>query len=99
MPLVGSFSSRRLLVTLEQLNMNLNFNMRKSAVNEIMPSLDTNGQDLTLEYSLNSPEFYKSVIKDKVYYYWLFGLAVTILLIALYLLKICWTLPRTKDTG
>lgn len=64
-----------------------------------MPNLDTNGQDLALQYRLDSPEFYKSIIQKKVYYYWIFGVGVTFTLLSLYFLKICWTVPRSSDTG
>jgi len=68
-------------------------------MSEILPTLDTYGQDLALQYKLDSPEFYKSIIKKDTYYYWVFGIVVTIILALLYLLKICWTAPRTNDTG
>lgn len=52
-----------------------------------------------LEYKLDDPEFYKSVIKNNTQYYWLFGCFITVILIMLYLLKICWTIPKTSNTG
>lgn len=40
------------------------------------------------------------LLKDKdSYYYWIFGISVIAILCALYLIKICWTVPRTNDTG
>lgn len=54
---------RRVLLTLDDLNIGVNFNIQKAVINEILPELDTSGQDLALEYKLNSPEFYKSVVK------------------------------------
>lgn len=47
MPLIKQFS-RRMLLTLEDLNMKVNFNMAKAAISEILPTLDTSGQDLSL---------------------------------------------------
>jgi hypothetical protein len=34
-----------------------------------------------------------------VYYFWTFGAVLTLLLLTLSLLKICWTLPKTTDAG
>lgn len=56
--------TRRALLTLEELNMQINFNMQRAAIQEILPELETSGQDLAIEYKLDSPEFYKSIVKN-----------------------------------
>lgn len=95
MPIIGSFTRRRLSAS----NVNFNFNMKKSAVNEIMPSIDTNGGDLSIVHPLDSPEFKKSLFNNQSYFYWAFGAIITLTIVLLYLLKICWVVPQTKDAG
>jgi hypothetical protein len=73
--------------------------MKKEVINQLMPSLDTNNKDLILSYRLDNPEFYKSVLQKQKQYYWLFGMMVTVLIILLYFIKVCCTVPTTKDAG
>ena len=79
--------------------MQITFSMKQSAVNELLPQLDTNGQDLGLDYKLDSPEFYKSVIKNEKYFFHIFGISVVGLLLLVYLIKICLVIPMTNDAG
>jgi hypothetical protein len=55
MPMLSFSSSRLLLASLDQLNIQLNFNMKRAVIDEIMPTLDTKGQDLNLQYNLQQP--------------------------------------------
>jgi hypothetical protein len=43
MPMIGSLNRRLLLLNLFQLNINMNLNMKKQVINQILPTLDTNG--------------------------------------------------------
>jgi hypothetical protein len=52
LPMTGSPHSRRLLISLDQLNIQLSFKMRRAVINEILPKVRTNGQELSLQYSL-----------------------------------------------
>jgi hypothetical protein len=73
--------------------------MKKSAVHQIMPSIDTVGLDLSMSQPLNSPEFKKSLFHNQTYIYWTFGAIISVTIVLLYLLKICWLVPQTKDAG
>lgn len=79
--------------------MQVNFNMKRSAIEEILPTLDTNGDDLALEYKLDQPEFYKSVVRTQNYYFFVFGAVVVAVLLLFYLLKVCLLIPTTNDAG
>lgn len=73
--------------------------MKKSTANQILTSLDTNGQDLALEYNLKDSEFQRSVINTHFYLYFLFGVVVTIALVINYLVKIICSVRMTSDAG
>lgn len=55
MPMLSFSNSRLLLASLDQLNIQLSFNMKRAVIDEIMPTLDTKGQDLALQYNLQQP--------------------------------------------
>ena len=72
--------------------------MHESTIRQLYPELDVSG-DLALEYGLDNPEFYSSIVENKNYYYFIFGYIVSALLAIVYLFKILCTVPQTEDTG
>lgn len=50
-----SFQNKRVLFSLDELSMGVNFQMKRAALDEILPDLDTNRQDLSIEYFMNEP--------------------------------------------
>ncbi len=50
-----SFQNKRVLFSLDDLNMAVNFQMKRAALDEILPDLDTNRQDLSIEYFMDEP--------------------------------------------
>jgi len=50
-------------------------------------------------YNLQSPEFYKSIIKNKSYIYHYFGFGVSVLLVLIYYLKSLIIVPESNDKG
>lgn len=54
MPFLNSHN-KRVLFSLDELNMAVNFQMKRAALDEILPDLDTNRQDLSMEYFMDEP--------------------------------------------
>lgn len=52
-----------------------------------------------MSYNLKEPEFQRSATTGHLYFYFLFGVVVTIALIINYMIKICWSVPMTSDCG
>ena len=57
------------------------------------------GGDLFLKNNINDPTFYASVIKDQNFGYYIFGTAVTILMLVIYFVKATVTVPSSLDKG
>jgi hypothetical protein len=55
--------------------------------------------DFMIDYDLSSPEFYKSSIQEQSHYYFLIGIVFTLLFVGQYVVKLCFTVPKTNDCG
>jgi hypothetical protein len=71
--------------------------MSSSVVSSVLPSA-SHGGGLYLNYNANQPEFMASLQQLNSYYYWIFGLIVTLYMILFYGAKMV-VLPRKKDNG
>lgn len=97
MPFVKT--ARRLLQdTSTDLGFNLKFMLNEQATHDIMPKLAHLG-DLYLDYPYSDPEFYESYLRNRPYYYFIFGLAITLVLLIGYTVKLCCLSPRSRDRG
>jgi hypothetical protein len=68
------------------------------AAHDIMPNIDQIG-DLYLGYPYSDSAFYDSYISNKSYYYFIFGMIVTLILLVGYTTKLCFYLPTSKERG
>lgn len=71
--------------------------MSSSAVSTVLPSA-SHGGGLYLNYNTNQPEFIASLQKLNSYYYWIFGLIVTLYMILYFAAKMV-ILPKRIDNG
>lgn len=94
-----SGETRRMLVGSNvDLNYEFKLFMTEQAIHDILPNLDHLG-DLYLESPLSEPEFYKSYVEKKNYFYFLIGLSITVLLVLIYIVKITCLVPKTPNKG
>lgn len=96
MPLVKG--SRLLIDSSVDLGFNLKFMLSEKATHEIMPTFQHLG-DLYLDYPYSDSAFYDSYIRSQTFYYFLFGLIVTVLLFLGYSIKICCLSPGGRERG
>lgn len=99
MPFFKKPEKKRLLLSVNDLNSNVQYRLYESAIREIYPGLDTSGGDLALEYGLDNPEFYRSIVAKKQYNYFIFGYLVSLFMLISYLVKVLYTVPTTEDPG
>jgi len=96
MPLL---SSRRLLTELSlNTKMKTKIEMTEVGVNSLFPSVHHKGT-FYMKYKLSEPEFYRSVVNNKTYYYEYFGLVISIFLVILYFCKSMIIVPDSADKG
>ena len=93
-------SNRLLLSSSNSVNMmyKLNFMMSEQSIHDVQPNLDHFGS-LLLNNQMDDATFYRSCLKHRTYHYYIFGLAITVLLFLIYFVKVCCLLPATKDRG
>ena len=76
--------------------MNNNFKtkieMTEEGINSLFPEVHHSGS-FFMKYKLSEPEFYRSVINTKTYYYQYFGFSVSVILVVLYLVKALFIAP------
>ena len=89
---------KRVLAEVDPLNSKVEFVINKEAINQFYPSLVVD-RDVELQYRLDEPHFYRSVIKEKNEYFFIFGYIVSIFLVLHYLFKILVSVPQTQNQG
>ncbi len=91
--------SRRLLGGFNlNTKMKTKIEMTEVGVNSLFPSVHHTGT-FFMKYKLSEPEFYRSVVNTKTYYYEYFGFIISIIVVVLYFVKSMILVPNAIDKG
>jgi len=94
------FNDSRRLLNSYSINTKLKtkIEMSEVGVNSLFPSIHHSG-NFYMKYKLSEPEFYRSVINTKTYYYQYFGFILSAYLIIIYFCKSMILVPDSADKG